>query len=333
MRFVNSLVLVGVCVLGVRCGESPEEPPAVPVIATLDRGELLLSYGKGTDAAVVAALLRERDAGNWRVHDLTARIHLHEALRLRDEGLMEHAAEELAAVVAAYRAATTLAPDISGLHQSAASAAHMAGEHEQSAIWFREAMALNGDDPRPPLCLAQLVFDSDPAEARRLLDRVIVLDSSIAEAHASVALLEAIAGREASALAAMATALRCGAHGPDIRVVQARMHRVLGGPGRGVEVLYGLSARERASEAAATELVRCWEALGRPDRVADAWAACFTANAHRTDAWTFALRAADAHLLAGDRPSAANCIAQAEMLSAPRELVEAVRQRASDQGP
>jgi len=329
---LNSMLVAVVCMGGVRCGDSADVGADTSAPASLDRGELLLAYAKVEEAAIVAAALRAQDGGNWRVHDLTARIHLHEALRLRDEGLMAHADVELASAVTSYRIATELAPDVAGLHQSAANTAHMAGDTEQSAAWFRAAMALDADDPRPPLCLAQLVFESHPEEARQLLDRVIALDDRIAEAHASVALLEAIAGREEAAYASMSTALSCGSFGPAVRVVQARMHRILGGPSRGVEVLFGLSAQQRASEQVATELARCWEALGRPDRVADAWSACFAANAHRTDAWMFALWAADAHLTAGDRLAAARCLDQAEMLSAPQGSIDALRRRARAHG-
>ena len=334
MRIVSSLLLAAVCGAGLRCGETPEPaeaPDPAAITERLDRGEQFLSLGKPKDAAIVAAELQATHGQDWRVHDLVARIHLHEALRLREAGLMRQSEGELASAVAAYRSATTLAPTLAGLHQSAARTAHMAGEPTQSEAWFRRSIELDANDPRPPLCLAQLMFESDPQEARRLLDRAITLDPNIPEAHASLALLEAIEGREAAATDAMARAVSGSNQSAAIRVVQARMYRLLGDPARGVEVLLTLPTEAASEEAIATELAACWQALERPDRVADVWSACFTANAHRTDAWIFALRAADAHLLAGDRPSAASCIAQAEMCSAPPDRVEAVRSRAAAQ--
>ncbi|MDP6311180.1 MAG: hypothetical protein QF781_03365 [Phycisphaerales bacterium] len=333
-RLLNSVLLAGVCMAGVRCGDTPEpaDKSVTDITSRLDRAELLLSLGKPSDAAIVAAELLGATERDWRVHDVIARIHLHDALRFRREGLMGNSAEELTASVKAYRVATTLAPSLAGLHQSAANAASMAGEHEQAIDWFEHAMELDSTDPRAPLCLAQLIFDSDPPQARRLLEGALALDPSIAEAHASVALLEATKGREEAATAAMANALACGEAGPAIRVVQAKMYRLLNSPERGVEILLALPVAARGEEATATELARCWQLLGRPDRAADVWVACFAANAHRTDAWVFALKAAEAHLLAGDRASAASCIAQAEMLSAPPERVEAVRKLARVQG-
>jgi Flp pilus assembly protein TadD len=310
----------------------PAEKSTSEITARLDRAELLLSLGKSSDAATMAAELLAAAERDWRVHDVIARVHLHDALRLRREGLMDHSAEELAASVEAYRAATALAPSLAGLHQSAANAASMAGKHEQAIDWFEHAMELDSTDPRAPLCLAQLIFDADPTQARRLLEKALALDPSIAEAHASVALLEATEGREEAATAAMANALACGEAGPAIRVVQAKMYRLLENPARGVEILLALPVTARGEEATATELARCWQSLGRADRAADAWGVCFTANAHRTDAWAFALKAAEAHLLAGNRASAASCIAQAEMLSAPPERLEAVRKLARVQG-
>ncbi len=334
MRLVNSIVLVGLCGMLARCDDSSEMvvAPAPAAIETqLEQAELLLSHGQSAEAARVVTHLLESTPADWRVHDVTARIRLFDAMQARKDGLMDRAGEALASSVDAYRAATAAAPSLAGLHQSAASAAFMAGEHGQATDWFRRAMELDPDDPRPPLFLAQLVFESDPAEAGRLLGRAIALDPTIAEAHASIALLEASNGQEEAALAAMATALSCGEPSPALRVVQAKMYRTLGNPARGVEVLLALPIAARGDEATAGELAECWELLGRPDRSADAWAICFSANAHRTDAWVFALRAARCHLAAGDRSAAAGCIAQAEMLSAPRDRVDALRKQASDQ--
>jgi tetratricopeptide (TPR) repeat protein len=329
MRLICSAAVVTLSLI-VGCDTAADPQVQTDATARVDRAEQLLSAGKAKDADAVVDGLLEQHSDDWRVHDLSARVYLQQGLRLQDEGLMEQSHAALVKAVAAYRNATNLVPALAGLYTSAGNAAVMAGDEEQAKIWFREAIGLDAEDVRPSLYLAQLVFEDDPSEARSLLDWVLSMDSSVPEAHASIALLNAINGDAAAAEAAMAEALRRD-RAPSIRVVQARMFRMLGEPSRGVEVLLVIEPSARTTEAAAAELAACWGAIGRPDRVADAWDACFSANAHRTDAWRYALNAARAHLEAGNRSAAARSVEQAEMLSAPASEVAKVRATAARQ--
>ena len=38
----------------------------------------------------------------------------------------------------------------------------MAGDKQQANVWYRDAIGLDAEDVRPPLYLAQLVFDENP---------------------------------------------------------------------------------------------------------------------------------------------------------------------------
>jgi hypothetical protein len=107
------------------------------------------------------------------------------------------------------------------------------------------------------------------------------------------------------------------------------MHRILGEPQRGAEILLALPPADRAMESTTTELARCWGDIGQHARAADAWAACYHSLAHRSDAWRFALEAAKSSLRAGNQPRAASFLDQAVYLSAPPAEVEAARRTQS----
>jgi predicted Zn-dependent protease len=259
-----------------------------------------------------------------------ARVHMQQAITLRTEGLMEASKQSLSLAADAYQASIASDPQVAGLFRSGADAAQMAGRPNLAMQWYRRAAELDPSDPRVPLRLAQVVFESDPARARRLLGDVLALDASIPEAHASLALLDALAGHADAARAHMKTAVELATDVPALRVVQARMLRVLGEPQRGAEILLALPAVDRAAEPTAAELARCWTEAGRHAAAADAWSDCFQQNAHRTDAWQFALHAAESAMLAGDEPRAAGLLRQAALLSAPPERMEAIRAIAAE---
>ncbi len=291
----------------------------------LARADALLGAARTGDAYRIAEVLVVEGPGDWRSHELMARVHMQQALALRAEGLMDDSATSLSLAADAYQASIDTGPDVGGLFRSAGDAAQMAGRTAVAAQWYERARALEPDDPRTPLRLAQVVFESDPARARDLLGEVLSLDASIPEAHASLALLDALAGDEQRARERMGHAVHLAADVPAIRVVQARMLRLLGQPQRGAEILLALPRVDRSAEPAASELARCWTEVDRHAAAADAWADCFGQNAHRSDAWRFALHAAESAMRAGDAPRAAGLLEQAIYLSAPPDRVEAVR--------
>ena len=326
-------VFAAACILASASCDRRESPPAeaaVDSIHSVEYAERLLRAGQPEQAARSAKALLATSKDDWRVYDVLARVQLQRALALQDQGLMDRGAETMSDALERYRDAITCAPDVKGLTLSGGSTAQLAGDLDQAEAWFREAMRLDPDDPRPPMYIAQLVFESDAAEARSLLEQAIELDPYVAEAHASLALLEAQESHEEVAEAHLKRALACD-RGTPIRVVQARVYRTLGDPARGVQVLTALPRGALGAEAAAAELAACWEALDRPDRAAEAWEACFGANAHRSDAWRYAISAAKAHLAAGDRAAASRLIEQAELLSPPAAEIAQVRAAASAQ--
>jgi len=297
----------------------------VDVEASLRRAEQMLSVAQTADAAAAASMLVDAAPDDWRVHDLIARVAVQQAIESERVGLIEAWQAAMLEAVAHYRTAIGLAPSQAGLWRSAGDAAHVAGDIEQAAIWYEEALQRSPEDPRVLIRLAQIRFDSVPDVAMAHLRNAAKLAPQVAEVHASMALLHALNGRRPEALACIEQAVKLAGDEADVRIVEARVMRTLGEPSIGVEILLSLPAGSHRSEAATAELARCWMALGRPDRAAKAWTTCFQHLAHRTDAWRLALRAAEAHLEAGDHPAAATLLRQAEMLQAPQEAVAAVR--------
>ena len=319
------------CVLLSSC-DRPENQPASESSTLseigerqLERAHQFLGAGQTNEALHIATELIRSAPGDWRSHELLARSHMQRALTLQQEGLIEPSSAALGKAVDGYARALPLTDGISGLYRSAADAAQMNDQTELAIVWYERAIEIDPDDPRSPLRLAQVIFESHPDEARTLLNRVVQLNTSIPEAYASLSLLDAMQGDITSARSHMKHAVDMATDVAAIRIVQARMHRVLGEPQRGAEILLALPPADRAMESTTTELARCWGDIGQHARAADAWAACYQSLAHRSDAWRFAIEAAKSSLRAGNQPRAANFLDQAVYLSAPTAQVEAAR--------
>jgi len=302
----------------------------VPAAAgSLIKGEDYLSLGELDAAGREADALVVSAPGDWRSHDLAARVLLGRAVIAERDGRVAAVAKLMREAADAYHRAIGCEPRIAGLWRNAADAAWLAGDRAEAVASYEQAMALAPDDPRAHLRLAQAAFEKAPDEARSLLQQVISLDASIAEAHASLALLDAQQGDSGNATHRIMHAVELAPDNAAIRTVQARVHRLLGNPAVGIEVLLAVPEGGRRTEPASEELASCWTAVGRRDRAADAWEACFRANAHRTDAWRFAVLAAEAALDAGDRGRAAALLDHAAMAGAPAASVTAIRARAA----
>lgn len=312
------------CALALACSRDVEQPRPLDQ-AVLDRAERLMQVGRVEDAAPLAARLVESHPEDWRVHDLQARIHLRRSISERTLGRMDQWARHISAAVDAYAVGLEAGPDSAGLHRSAAEVAQSAGRVQEARDWYRTAIALDPQHPRPLFCLAQMDMESDPQGAVSLLEQVIALEPSFAEAHASLAVLSAQAGRADEAEAHVARAIAIAPDAPSIRLAQARMYRMLGAHTDAVAILTALDPVSQASEPHTWEAARNWAALDRFDRVADAWTACLAAHAHRSDAWRFAIEAARARVRVGDLPAAAVLLDQAQVLGAPSEVLEGER--------
>ena len=333
---VTSVASAFVCCVLLSSCDRPEDQPVSESSALSESGELqleraeqFLGTGQTDEVLHIATELTTSASGDWRSHELLARSHMQRALTLQHEGLIELSSASLGKAVDGYARALPLADGIGGLYRSAADAAHMHGQTELAIAWYEQAIEIDPDDPRSPLRLAQVIFESHPDEARALLNRVVQLNTSIPEAYASLSLLDATQGDIASARSHMKHAVAMATDVAAIRIVQARMHRMLGEPQRGAEILLALPPADRAMESTTTELARCWGDLGQHARAADAWAACYHSLAHRSDAWRFALEAAKSSLRAGNKPRAASFLDQAVYLSAPPAEVEAARRTQS----
>ena len=333
---VTSVASAFVCCVLLSSCDRPEDQPVSESSALSESGELqleraeqFLGAGQTDEVLHIATELTTSASGDWRSHELLARAHMQRALTLQHEGLIELSSASLGKAVDGYARALPLADGIGGLYRSAADAAHMHGQTELAIAWYEQAIEIDPDDPRSPLRLAQVIFESHPDEARALLNRVVQLNTSIPEAYASLSLLDATQGDIASARSHMKHAVAMATDVAAIRIVQARMHRMLGEPQRGAEILLALPPADRAMESTTTELARCWGDVGQHARAADAWAACYHSLAHRSDAWRFALEAAKSSLRAGNKPRAASFLDQAVYLSAPPAEVEAARRTQS----
>ncbi|MCP4758210.1 MAG: hypothetical protein GY876_01945 [Planctomycetes bacterium] len=325
---VRSIGAAVLCLSSLGCdGSEPEAEvsAALPFEERLIHAEQLLNYGKVDSAEQLAVMITSDAPEDWRGHDLLARVHMQRALSHEDAGLIDLSLERLRSAVQSYSSATQHGPSHSGLWRSAGDAAQMAGAPERALEWYRKALASDPDDVRILLRIAQLQFDAAPDESRQLLEHAVRIDPLVPESHASLALLDAQQGDAASARTGIARAIDLDGSNSQLRVVQSRVYRVLGEYAHGLEILLSLPEIEQTRLPATEELAACWSGLGRQDRVADVWAACFMANAYRTDAWRLAIQAGKACLATGERPRAASFFRQAEMLAAPKEALDAAR--------
>ncbi|MBT5584157.1 MAG: hypothetical protein HOJ54_09155, partial [Phycisphaerae bacterium] len=149
MRVMASALIVALSLIAA-CEEPVEHETRVDLTNRVDRAEQLLSAGKAVEAGAIVDILLGQYSDDWRVHDLAARIHLQQGIRLRDDGLIEQSQAELLQAVSAYQKATALVPALAGLYTSAGNAAVMAGDKQQANVWYRDAIGLDAEDVRPP---------------------------------------------------------------------------------------------------------------------------------------------------------------------------------------
>ena len=308
------------------CEDAPPNTTSIDVEATLHRAEQLLNMQQPEEATPLAIQAVKAAPLDWRTHELMARIHMHQAIVAKDAGLMETSHDYMTLAVQDYDQCLSLPHVPTGLWMSGGDAAQLIGNLDQATQWYEAGLSHHPDDSRLLLRFAQLKANEQPDQAISMLQKALDQKPDLAEALASLALIEA-SDQEDRARTHIKMAVDLKPHDSTIRIIHARVLLALNEPARAIEILSSLPDDIRESEAASTHLARCWATLNRPDRVADVWAACFARMAYRTDAWTFALKAAQAAIQAGDHPQAAGLIDQAVILQAPAEEVQAIRRQ------
>ncbi len=287
----------------------------VAAAETLETAQRYLDAHQFEQAEAVAIAAHRDAPDDPDVIELLARADFGKGMSLRTEGLIDASNQALEAALEHWWDACALRPDAGPMHVSAGDVASMLGRGQTARHFYERAVEIDGAKGRAGLCLAQLLLDEAPDRAEDLLRQVSV-GGVVPEAHATLGLLLARTGDSAEARTQIDRAVQLTPGGVSVRVMQARVERLLDDPGRGVEVLTALPLDSQGDESVAFELAQCWAAIGRPKRAAETWVTCFHLNAHRSDAWRLAQRAADAWRAAGDPDGAAVWDRQARLLGA-----------------
>lgn len=290
-----------------------DTPENLVAVEALETAQLYLDASQfdHAEAIAIAAQMSAPDDGD--IHELLARIDFGRGMAQRTDGLIDASNATLAQALDHWWEACARSPQSGPMHVSAGDVASMLGRHEAARHFYGKALEIDGDGGRAALCMAQLLMAEDAHRARALLQSVTDA-GAVPEAHASLALLLARDGDAPGAREQLGRAVAIAPHAVSVRVMQARVERLLGDPSRGIEVLSGLDDDAEGDQTVAWERAACWTALGRHRRAADAWVVCFHANAHRTDAGAIALQAAEAWEAAGDAQGAAVWHRQARLL-------------------
>lgn len=300
--------------------EDPAPTPATPdanrkpvAAETFETAQLYLDAAQFDQAEAIAVAAQREAPDDGTIHELLARIDFGRGMAQRKDGLIDSGNTSLAAALDHWWDACERSPQSGPMHVSAGDVASMLGRHEAARHFYGKALEIDGDGGRAALCLAQLLMIEDPPRARELL-RSVTDAGAVAEAHASLALLLARDGDAIAAREQLAHAVLVAPQAISVRVMQARVERLLGDPTRGIEVLSSLDDAVAGDQTVAWERAACWTSLGRHRRAADAWVVCFHANAHRSDAGAIAVHAAEAWEAAGDAEGAAVWHRQARLL-------------------
>lgn len=313
---LNLLPAVVLCLTMGGCdAEAPSSPAATGTSrATLLTAQRYVDAGQFDQADAILVAARASWPEDPGVHELLARVDFGRGLQLQNVGLMDRGKAALTEALAHWTRACALVPDEALMRVSAGDVAAMIGHTAQARSFYAAALQLDPTAGRAALCLAQLEMDDDPVYAGELLQQAMAHAGDVPEVHASLALLHARNNAPKAARTAIARAVELGPDLPSIRVMQARIERLLGNPTRAVEVISALGPNAAGNRGVAWEAAACWNAIDRPDRAAEAWVVCFMANAHQSDAGALAVNAAQAFEQSGDFVQAQTWWRQARLL-------------------
>ena len=321
-----SLLLAG-------CGDDADRPTAAPSMdaasfdMSMDAAERYLAGENPAQAEAIAMRLIEESPGQYGPHDLLGRIAVRQAIQLRAAGRAAEAVDAFAEAYGHYAQAVACAPDLAGLQQSAGEIAHHAAMPEVAISHYLAAAELDPRNPKPPLYIAQLMMaEGDSEGARKWIDDVLGIDAAQPHALATLAVIEMESDRWPEAFEAIARAREAQPDGVEIRVVEARLHRRHGDSSRALEVLLSLPESQQANESVAAELAMNWTLIDRPERAAESWAHCFSAQSHTAAAGRIAINVAQAWIAAGSMEEASVWLEQAELFGVPADRIKEVRE-------
>lgn len=312
IRFCTPFVVLCTLVMGsmlASCGEGDQpgssstsqnqaSPSQDRIDASLAAAEQYFDNGENEKAETILATLLKRAPDQPRAHELLASIEIARADACAQRGDGEGAKEAFAQAYDHYEIVIEGSPPNAGLEQSAGRVAIAAGETDAALAHFRRAGDIDSADPSNPLLEANLLLQLKRLdEARAAIDRAVKLDGEEPYALATLAMVLHAQGEAELALQKIAEARELARPNDElaIRVVEARLHRLLGDPERALALLLPLSGSQRAEQAVASEIAESAVANGDHKRAFDAWA-------HRyqlTKDWNAALHAARQALAAG----------------------------------
>ena len=313
-RAGNSFAVLGVLAsIGlIGCSEQPDassanaaptsQTPVTPeaVEAALSSAQQYFVEQKIFEAELILRKLIERAPQEYRAHELLGQVLLATAMQPVAEPDPRAAAQAIVQAYEEYRQATQLIPDqvdptvAAGLNQSAGEIASIAGRLDDALDHFQRAGRLDPVNPKHPLYEGQILLQRRRlAEARRALQRVLVIDPNEAYAHASLATVALEQDDQVQAIEHIEEARRIAPNDLTIRVQEARVRRLCDQPRRALELLVLLTEQERAEEAVVSEIASCYRLLGQPAKAAQAWRHRYQL---RPEAWRAAARAAQAYL-------------------------------------
>jgi tetratricopeptide (TPR) repeat protein len=320
---IRTLLILSFVVLACGCHEasqtaaSGKDKDPKPTLLVAQR---YVDAGQFDEAQAILAAALESWPNEATVHELLARVDFGRGLSFNQAGLMEHGKAALREALGHWSTACTLLPKAAQMRVSAGDVAAMIGETAQAKSFYAHALTLDPAHGRAALCLAQLEMHDHPDLARSLLTQSLEHAGEVPEVYASLALLHARGGEAQAARDSIDRAIELGPLLQGIRVMQARVERLLGDPARSIEILTALGPEAGAGVAVAWEAAACWTELDRPDRAATAWVACFLANAHRSDAGDLAAKAAKAFEAAGNPLEAQTWWRQAGLLGVQKDV-------------
>ncbi len=261
-----------------------------------------------SNAELILRKLIERAPQEYRAHELLGQVVLSQAMQPAEEADPQAAAQAIVEAYEEYRQATQLIPDqvdptlAAGLHQSAGEIASIAGRLDDALTHFERAAQLDPTNPKHPLYQGQILLQTRMLpEARRALERVLIVDPDEAYAHASLAMIALEQDDQAKAIAHIVEARQIDPKDISLRVQEARVRRRCDQPRRALELLILLTEQERAEEAVASEIASCYRQLGQPTQAAQAWRHRYQL---RPEAWQAAAHAAEAYFAAQQRDEA-----------------------------
>jgi tetratricopeptide (TPR) repeat protein len=276
-------------------------------------------------AQSILLTLIDRAPGEVRAREMLGQSYVFAALNAHNRGEVSIAADLRRKAYEQYKIATELSPHVAGLHHSAGLMAMQAGHPRSALTHFQAAERLDRHNPQYPLYAAQLLIQTQRFdEADAALHRVLALDPDEPLAHASLAMIALEQSDFEQAVMRISEARRIKPDDLALRVQEAKIRRRMGDPQRGLELMIGLSAADRAQDMVAFEIAASFDQLNKPMEAAKAWQHVFQSNQLAPRAWLAAVRSGEFLIKAGERERAAWWLQQAQMAAPDAPEVKAL---------